>query len=302
MLPQMMLRPVVAIALSILALLPLDSAFAEYGDIILNKTAEAMRDAEVDDVVFPHWFHRIRFRCSVCHEDIFRLKAGENEISMAIITEKKEMCGVCHNGLIAWEPLECERCHALEPGWSPGVIQHSVKGVSKVDLLLGKVGTKAKPYSKFMEIASGWHPLALSKSGLPLDKYGLVDWAKAVKEKIVQPLWSLDPEVKETEHRIRDNDILFVAKGASMPDVLFPHGIHSYWLECKICHETKGGAIFKDELGANNITMMDIGKGKWCSRCHDKTAFPISDCMRCHNHPKGTPLGKNVLVREAKNP
>ena len=51
-------------------------SFAEYGDIILNSKAESMRKAGVNDVMFPHWFHRIRFKCKVCHEDIFILKAA----------------------------------------------------------------------------------------------------------------------------------------------------------------------------------------------------------------------------------
>ena len=275
-------------------------AHAEYGDIILNKTADAMRDAEVDDVVFPHWFHRIRFRCSVCHENIFKIKAGANDISMSTITEGKKQCGACHNGLVAWEPLECERCHSLEEGWSSGAIQHSTREDEKKNILLGKIGSTAKPYSKFMQIGTGWHPLALSKSGLPLDKYGLVNWAAAVREDIVKPLWNLDPEVDISEHKLRDTNILFISKGESMPDVIFPHDIHSFWLECKICHGTQGGAMFIDELGANNITMMEMGQGKWCARCHDKVAFPISDCNRCHNHPKGKPIGKNTLVRHLK--
>ncbi len=276
------------------------NAYAEYGDIILNRTADAMREAEVDDVVFPHWFHRIRFRCSVCHENIFKIKAGSNEISMSTITEDKQACGVCHDGLVAWEPLECERCHALEEGWSSGAIQHSIREDEKKNILLGIVGTVAKPYSKFMEIGTGWHPLALAKSGLPLDKYGLVNWADAVRKKIVNPLWSLNPEDDISEHELRDTNILFTAKGDSMPDVIFPHDIHSYWLECKICHGTQDGPMFIKELGANNVTMMEIGQGKWCARCHDKIAFPISDCNRCHNHPKGKPISNSVLIRPLK--
>src|SRR3990170_4880246 len=46
---------------------------AEYGDIIMNREAEK---AEMPPVVFPHWFHRIRFKCKVCHEDIFVMEAG----------------------------------------------------------------------------------------------------------------------------------------------------------------------------------------------------------------------------------
>ncbi|VAX06939.1 hypothetical protein MNBD_GAMMA26-1979 [hydrothermal vent metagenome] len=288
---------IASLLISCILFFPATNALAEYGDIILNNTADAMRDAEVDDVVFPHWFHRIRFRCSVCHENIFDMKAGANDITMAVITEQQAKCGVCHNGLIAWEPLECERCHALESGWARGPIQQSSKESEAKDLLLGKVGTVAKPYSKFMTIASGWHPLALAKSGLPLDKYGLVDWAKAVREKIVKPLWNLDPEASESNFKTRDTKVLFISKGDSMPDVLFPHDIHSFWLQCKVCHETKGGAIFADKAGANNITMMDMSKGKWCSRCHDKVAFPISDCVRCHNSPKGAPIDDTTVVR-----
>lgn len=99
---------------------------AEYGDIILNNKAESMREAEVGDVLFPHWFHRIRFKCKVCHEEIFVIKAGANDIDMSKIMNG-EQCGKCHNGVIAWEPLYCDRCHSQEPGWTPGPIQHSKK-------------------------------------------------------------------------------------------------------------------------------------------------------------------------------
>ena len=81
---------------------------AEYGDIIMNREAEK---AEMPPVVFPHWFHRIRFKCKVCHEDIFVMKAGANEVTMIKII-KGEFCGKCHNGRIAWAPLYCDRCHS----------------------------------------------------------------------------------------------------------------------------------------------------------------------------------------------
>ena len=99
---------------------------AEYGDIILNKKATSMREAEVKDVLFPHWFHRIRFKCKVCHEDIFIMKAGANDIDMSKIMNG-ELCGKCHDGVTAWEPLYCDRCHSQEPGWKAGPVQHSKK-------------------------------------------------------------------------------------------------------------------------------------------------------------------------------
>ena len=278
------------------------SALAEYGDIILNSKAESMRKAQVGDVVFPHWFHRIRYRCDVCHEEIFILRSGGNDINMARISEQGEQCGVCHNGLIAWEPLECDRCHSLEPGWSAGPIQYAHRGEGQAEKTLKeraldiRIGSKAKPYSNIIKLASGWHPAALSESGLPLDRYGLVDWAAAIKEGKVNPIWDLNRSGKKRE--TRDTKILFVTKSEFVADVLFPHDIHVYWLQCRICHDTVGGPIFEKEAGKTPVDMLGIRQGKWCGRCHDKVAFPISDCNRCHNQPKGTPIGKDVIRRE----
>ncbi|TAN61068.1 hypothetical protein EPN18_07350 [bacterium] len=84
---------------------------AEYADIVLNSKSESMKKAGVKPVVFPHWFHRIRFKCKVCHEDIFILKKGANDINMTAIMNG-DFCGRCHNGLVAWEPLYCDRCHS----------------------------------------------------------------------------------------------------------------------------------------------------------------------------------------------
>jgi c(7)-type cytochrome triheme protein len=81
---------------------------AEYGDITLNHYAE---QAGMPPVIFPHWFHRIRFKCKVCHEDIFIMKQGANDINMYKIVQG-DFCGRCHNGKIAWAPLYCDRCHS----------------------------------------------------------------------------------------------------------------------------------------------------------------------------------------------
>lgn len=81
---------------------------AEYGDITLNHYAE---QAGMPPVVFPHWFHRIRFKCKVCHEDIFIMKQGANDVNMFKIVQG-QYCGKCHNGKIAWAPVYCDRCHS----------------------------------------------------------------------------------------------------------------------------------------------------------------------------------------------
>jgi c(7)-type cytochrome triheme protein len=86
---------------------------AEYADVIINNYADA---AGMRPVVFPHWFHRIRFRCKVCHADLgFQFKAGGNKITMAKIIDGK-FCGACHNGEIAWSVENCGMCHSALPG------------------------------------------------------------------------------------------------------------------------------------------------------------------------------------------
>lgn len=88
-------------------------ALAEYADVVFNKYSEknGMRP-----VVFSHWFHRIRFRCKVCHQELgFKMKAGANDINMSKIIDG-QYCGMCHNGLIAWTPENCDLCHSGKPG------------------------------------------------------------------------------------------------------------------------------------------------------------------------------------------
>lgn len=64
---------------------------------------------------FPHWIHRIRYKCSVCHIGIFEARAGANVIRMKDITEGRS-CGACHDGKTAFRAGfgECQRCHVRE--------------------------------------------------------------------------------------------------------------------------------------------------------------------------------------------
>jgi len=95
-----------------LVLLGPDPADAEYGDVVINNYSDA---AGMRPVVFPHWFHRIRFRCKVCHADLgFQFKAGGNEINMVKIIDG-QFCGACHNGDIAWGVENCHMCHSAVP-------------------------------------------------------------------------------------------------------------------------------------------------------------------------------------------
>lgn len=100
-------------------------AAAEYGDVIINNKAEknGMRP-----VIFPHWFHRIRFKCKVCHLELgFQMKAGSNNITMEGIVDKK-FCGACHNRKVAWGPENCDMCHSGKAGLKTGIKKGHMTG------------------------------------------------------------------------------------------------------------------------------------------------------------------------------
>lgn len=102
-------------------------ARAEYGDIVINNYSDA---AGMRPAIFPHWFHRIRFACKVCHADLgFKFKAGGNEINMAKIMDG-QFCGSCHNGEIAWGVDNCNICHTAKPGTPTQVHESTVRTTS----------------------------------------------------------------------------------------------------------------------------------------------------------------------------
>lgn len=86
---------------------------AEYGDVVLNNYSDK---ASMRPVVFPHWFHRVRYRCKACHADLgIKFKAGGNDINMVKIIDG-QFCGACHNGRVAWGVENCDLCHSAKPG------------------------------------------------------------------------------------------------------------------------------------------------------------------------------------------
>lgn len=84
-------------------------AWGADGDVVFSKTSA---DRETPPAVFPHWSHRIRYRCYVCHPALFKMQANADPITMDDIMAGK-FCGACHNGTAAW-PITfetCQRCH-----------------------------------------------------------------------------------------------------------------------------------------------------------------------------------------------
>lgn len=129
------LRALVAMVVLLAGLVWTQELRAEYGDVVINNYSD---DAGMRPVVFPHWFHRIRFRCKVCHADLgFKFQAGGNDINMLKIIEG-EYCGACHDGNIAWSVENCDLCHSGKPG-TPTQVHEST-----LQKLVGPSGGGAK--------------------------------------------------------------------------------------------------------------------------------------------------------------
>jgi c(7)-type cytochrome triheme protein len=83
------------------------------GNIRFQREGAEANGGSFPPAVFPHWIHRINYRCDACHNSLFRMEQGSTKITMAEITAGKS-CGNCHNGQAAFDSsvAGCGRCHA----------------------------------------------------------------------------------------------------------------------------------------------------------------------------------------------
>lgn len=126
-------RRLLLVLLALVAVLvgDVEEARAEYGDIVINNYSDG---AGMRPAIFPHWFHRVRFRCKVCHADLgFKFKAGGNEINMVKIIDG-QFCGACHNGDLAWSVENCNLCHSAKPGTPTQVHESTIQKLAPAAL------------------------------------------------------------------------------------------------------------------------------------------------------------------------
>ena len=220
----------------------------DYGTIRLDKktgSGQAMPYVE-----FPHWWHRSRFTCKVCHTEIgFPMKAGQTDFVMGDIFAGKQ-CGICHNGTDAFAPMDCTRCHTG--------------------------GTAVENNRKIEE----------TFKDLPADDFGnKIDWVKALREGKIKPKAKRDGSGEMIVIDM-DIDIPVTKFKPAPPNVVYPHKAHTEWLDCTNCHTE----IFNMKKGGNpDMSMRKIISGQYCGVCHGKVAFPLTDCFRCHSKPPVAP-------------
>jgi c(7)-type cytochrome triheme protein len=249
------------------------------GNFVMKAHKEETDKEGLAPVLYPHWLHRIFYQCKVCHDDIFTMKRWVNGISQKEIIQGRQ-CGVCHNGKIAFGADSDEQCEMCHIAGKPEA--RRFHDVTQID------------HEKIKEAATSvgaeWRPEELPEGKLPVDRFKFIDWLELERREVFKPVASLDKEFTE---EIRDNFILFESTTDFVKDVVFSHNVHSTWIKCSTCHP----AVFKEELGGNDIKMADMSKGSSCGHCHGKVSFTFADCLRCHNQPKGA-VPEGVLVRK----
>ncbi len=254
-----MIRTVLLVILLLLITTNQSFAFGEkvkrpkarnFGNVVINNYSEEDKGFAV---IFPHWLHRAKYSCRLCHVDIgFAMKAGDTDI-----TEQDNnagfFCGTCHNNKIAFGPVintelhgelnQCERCHSQ--------------------------GRKVVFHNSFREF----------RQGMPRERFGNgIDWMRAENQGEITLIDFLEGVSFPRKEMKRQADFKLVATVEQMPKIIFSHEKHAKWNGCETCHPE----IFPVKKGSQPYTMQQIFNGQYCGACHDKVAFPNIDCQRCH--------------------
>lgn len=216
-----------------------------YGNVILRKKS---KKAGMPPVIFPHWVHRARYTCRVCHFELqFSTRRDDTGITRAAYLAG-QYCGACHNGKTAFsardeQPRHCDRCHLK-----------SLEGLdARFEAFAGKM-----PGSSF---GNG------------------IDWAAALNDGIINPAASLSADY--TPMPLPDNLKRTLKLGTTSPnsDVTFSHEEHYAELDCSNCHPD----VFNIKKKGTEAFSMDRNLyGRYCGTCHMRVAFPMNDCHHCH--------------------
>jgi c(7)-type cytochrome triheme protein len=118
---------------------------------------------------------------------------------------------------------------------------------------------------------------------MPKETFGNgINWEKAEVDGSIKLTDYLEGvSVKKAKFKIQQ-DFSIKPKTEGMPDIIFSHTKHTVWNGCELCHPDIFIGIKK---GTTNYSMVELFEGKYCGACHDKVAFPLTDCQRCHSKP-----------------
>jgi c(7)-type cytochrome triheme protein len=226
-------------------MMPPNGPFWEHGNVVMRRKS---KKAGMAPVVFPHWSHRAKYTCRVCHLELeFSMNKGETGITREQYLAGK-FCGACHDGKTAFtvrdgNTPECDKCHMKD----------------------------TRPLEKrFNEFAKE----------LPRSSYGNgINWTNALANEMITPINSILSERIDMELPSKLKAPIKMKSHSPRGDVIFSHEVHFAELDCASCHPD----IFNiKKRGTKNFDMGSNISRKYCGACHMMVAFPMNDCNRCH--------------------
>ena len=225
--------------------IPPNGPFWKYGNVTMRLRT---KQAGMAPVVFPHWVHRARYTCRVCHLELqFGMRRGDTGMTRSQYTAGR-FCGVCHNGTVAFTvqdgpQKQCHKCH-----------------MDNTDHL----------EAAFEEFAKEM-PLAPFGNG--------IDWAAALNTGLIAPVNTLKPGGDSVAFPDKLRAPLKLGTSSPRSDVSFSHEEHFAELDCSSCHPD----IFNIKKKSTADFTMDTNIfGNFCGVCHMLVSFPMNDCRRCH--------------------
>lgn len=229
----------------VLQAMPPNGPLWKYGNVVMRRKSAK---AGMAPVVFPHWSHRARYTCRVCHLELgFSMHSGDSGITREQYLSGK-FCGVCHDGKTAFtvqneHPAQCARCH--------------MKDTSDLE----------KSFNIFA-------------ANLPMTPFGNgIDWAKSLKGGKITPVNSIRTGRFTMKFPDKLNTPIKLGTTSPRSDVIFSHEDHFAELDCSNCHPE----IFNiKKKGTEAFTMDRNMYNNFCGVCHMRVAFPMNDCRRCH--------------------
>lgn len=229
----------------ILQTIPPNGPLERYGNVVLRRKS---KKAGIAPVVFPHWVHRARYTCRVCHTELqFSMRRDDSGISRPAYLAGR-FCGACHNGKTAFtvkeeQPRQCDRCHLK-----------SQEGLDE----------------RFASFAAK----------LPASQLGNgIDWAKALSDGYIAPRNTLSPDYAPMTLPDNLKTPLNLKTTSPRSDVTFSHEEHFTELDCSGCHPE----VFNiKKKGTETFSMDNNIFGRFCGTCHMRVAFPMNDCRHCH--------------------
>lgn len=228
----------------------------EFGSVVIGNYSP---NAGLSPVVFDHWVHRSKYTCRLCHVDIgFGMAAGSTRIRAAD-NKKGYYCGACHNGKSTYDQKVIFESCAGSDSKKCGICHAT-----------GRNPQREEDFYRFAE-------------KMPKERFGNgINWEQAESTGKIRLINYLEGISVSRNPLAVQKDFSLTAQIEGMPNIIFSHRKHTVWNGCELCHPDIFLGVKK---GATKYTMIDLFQGKYCGVCHDKVAFPLSDCQRCHTAP-----------------